>query len=205
VVRPAWAFYLIVLVASGCTLVLELVAGRILAPFVGVSIHTWTSIIGVVPAGISLGNYLGGVVADRGGSGRALGILLGAGGLASVAVLPLASGLGALAPRGYPLLPRIVLLTTLIFFLPSLLLGMVPPMAVRLLLNDPGRAGTVAGRVYAASTVGSLAGTLLTGFVLLAWVGTRAIVLAVGLTLVGLGTLAAALLGRGAGSHPAKA
>jgi hypothetical protein len=205
VVRPAWAFYLIVLVASGCTLVLELVAGRILAPFVGVSIHTWTSIIGVVPAGISLGNYLGGVVADRGGSGRALGILLGAGGLASVAVLPLASGLGALAPRGYALLPRIVLLTTLIFFLPSLLLGMVPPMAVRLLLNDPGRAGTVAGRVYAASTVGSLAGTLLTGFVLLAWVGTRAIVLAVGLTLVGLGTLAAALLGRGAGSHPAKA
>jgi predicted membrane-bound spermidine synthase len=205
VVRPAWAFYLIVLVASGCTLVLELVAGRILAPFVGVSIHTWTSIIGVVLAGISLGNYLGGMVADRGGSGRALGILLGAGGLASVAVLPLASGLGALAPRGYPLLPRIVLLTTLIFFLPSLLLGMVPPMAVRLLLNDLGRAGTVAGRVYAASTVGSLAGTLLTGFVLLAWVGTRAIVLAVGLTLVGLGTLTAALLGRGAGSHPAKA
>jgi hypothetical protein len=205
VVHRACAFYLIVLVASGCTLVLELVAGRILAPFVGVSIHTWTSIIGVVLAGISLGNYLGGRLADRGGSGRALGVLLGGGGLASVAVLPLASGLGALAPRGYPLVPRIVLLTTLIFFLPSLLLGMIPPIAIKLLLDDLGRAGKVAGRVYAASTVGSLAGTFLTGFVLLACVGTRAIVLAVGLTLVGLGMLAATLLGGGAGSQPARA
>ena len=77
--RP-WIAYLVVFVASGCTLVLELVAGRILAPFVGVSIHTWTSIIGGVLAGISLGNYLGGVLADRVESGRTLGILLGAGG-----------------------------------------------------------------------------------------------------------------------------
>ena len=57
--------YLVVFVASCCTLILELVAGRILAPFIGVSLYTWTSIIGVVLAGISLGNYLGGRIADR--------------------------------------------------------------------------------------------------------------------------------------------
>jgi predicted membrane-bound spermidine synthase len=203
VVERPWTGYLIVLVASGCTLVLELVAGRILAPFVGVSIHTWTSIIGVVLAGISLGNYLGGVLADHAGSGRALGILLGAGGLASVAVLPLAGALGALAPRSYPLLLRIVLLTTLLFFLPSLLLGMIPPVAIKLILEGLGQAGKVVGRVYAASTVGSLVGTFLTGFVLIAYMGTRAIVLAVGLTLVVLGTVAGALSRGGAGSHAA--
>jgi predicted membrane-bound spermidine synthase len=193
VVGRTWVSYLIVLVASGCTLVLELVAGRILAPFVGVSIHTWTGIIGVVLAGISLGNYLGGVLADRARSGRALAVLLAAGGLASVAVLPLTSGLGTVAPRSYPLGFRIVLLTTVLFFLPSLLLGMVPPVAIKHVLDDLGQAGKVVGRVYAASTVGSLVGTFLTGFVLIAHFGTRAIILSVGLTLVAFGALAGAL------------
>ena len=200
-VERTWVSYLIVLVASGCTLILELVAGRILAPFVGVSIHTWTSIIGVVLAGISLGNYLGGVLADRAGPARMLAILLAAGGLASVAVLPLASGLGALAPRSYPLVVRIVLLTTLLFFLPSVLLGMVPPVAIKHALDDLGQAGKVVGRVYAASTVGSLVGTFLTGFVLIAHFGTRAIILSVGLTLVAFGMLAGALACGEAGSH----
>jgi hypothetical protein len=196
-----WASYLIAFVASGCTLVLELVAGRILAPFVGVSIHTWTSIIGVVLAGISLGNYLGGTLADRAGSWRTLGVLLGAGGLASLAVLPLAGGLGELAPRGYPLVLRIVLLTTLVFFLPSLLLGMVPPVVAKLTLGDLARTGNLVGRVYAWSTAGSLAGTFLTGFVLIAHVGTRAVILSVGLTLVALGGLVVAS-SRETGHHP---
>src|SRR6266550_6678801 len=51
--------------ANGCLLVLELVAGRILAPEVGVSLDTWTAVIGVVLAGLVLGNWLGGKIADR--------------------------------------------------------------------------------------------------------------------------------------------
>src|SRR5437867_10299244 len=81
--------YLVVFVSSCCTLILELVAGRILAPFIGVSLYTWTSIIGVVLAGISLGNYAGGRVADRWPEQRTLGVLLAAGGIASLAILPL--------------------------------------------------------------------------------------------------------------------
>ena len=57
--------YLIVFAASACSLILEIVAGRILAPVIGVSLYTWTSIIGVVLAGISIGNYVGGLTADR--------------------------------------------------------------------------------------------------------------------------------------------
>src|SRR5216683_7479954 len=86
---PRLSAYLVVFVASGCTLILEILAGRILAPFIGVSLYTWTSIIGVVLAGISLGNYLGGRIADRWPQRRTLGILLVAGGLASLAILPL--------------------------------------------------------------------------------------------------------------------
>ena len=50
---------------SGCLLVIELVAGRLIAPNVGVSLYTWTSVIGVVLAGIAIGNCLGGKIADR--------------------------------------------------------------------------------------------------------------------------------------------
>ena len=98
--RLAERAYLIVAVASGCTLVLELVAGRVLAPFVGVSIQTWTSIIAVVLAGISLGNYLGGVLADRDGVRPRARSLLAAGGLASLAVLPLGRAGSARSRRG---------------------------------------------------------------------------------------------------------
>jgi predicted membrane-bound spermidine synthase len=81
--------YLIVFVASACGLILEIVAARILAPSIGVSLYTWTSIIGVVLAGISIGNYVGGRVADRFPSPTTLGIILLAGGLTCLSVLPL--------------------------------------------------------------------------------------------------------------------
>ena len=64
-VRPLRFPGVFAFVGSGCLLVLELVAGRILAPSIGVSLYTWTSVIGVVLAGLSLGNWLGGKIADR--------------------------------------------------------------------------------------------------------------------------------------------
>src|SRR5512135_2326822 len=83
---PGWLWHpnLIVFISSFCTMVLELVAGRIIAPYVGVSLYTWTSVIGVVLAGISLGNYLGGRLADRWASLRLLGLVFLLGGLASL-------------------------------------------------------------------------------------------------------------------------
>src|SRR6266702_570293 len=193
--------YLVVFVASACTLILELVAGRILAPFIGVSLYTWTSIIGVVLAGISLGNYLGGRIADRWPHRRTLGILLAAGGLASLAILPLISIAtaiptgelidanarlgGALAlDRATLLILRIVVITTLIFFPPSFILGMVSPVVIKLTLRDLAHSGGLVGKVYALSTLGSILGTFATGFVLVQVFGTRMIVLGVGLVLL---------------------
>lgn len=188
--RP-WVSGALVFAASACTLVLEIAAGRLLAPYVGVSLYTWTSVIGVVLAGIALGNYLGGLVADRGGgSRRILGLLLVAGGLAALAVLPFtATDLVGLVPRGLPVVARIVLLCGLLFFVPSAVLGMVSPVTVKLTLADLRRAGHVVGRIYAWSTLGSIAGTFLTGFVLIPWLGTRPLIFGVGLLLVTLGAV----------------
>ena len=80
--------YIITFIASFCMLVIEVVAGRILAPFVGVSLYTWTSIIGVVLAGISIGAFLGGKLADRRPFVQTLGWLLLASGIATLSIAP---------------------------------------------------------------------------------------------------------------------
>ncbi|MDQ6670605.1 MAG: fused MFS/spermidine synthase, partial [Chloroflexota bacterium] len=211
--------YVVVFVSSCCTLILELVAGRILAPFIGVSLYTWTSIIGVVLAGISLGNYLGGRIADRWPERRTLGVLLAAGGLASLAILPLiniataiptgdlidsSNRLGGVlsVDRASLLILRIVIITTVIFFPPSFILGMVSPVVIKLTLRDLAHSGGLVGKVYALSTLGSIVGTFATGFVLVQLAGTRIIVLGVGIVLLFMAGLFGDLLRVGRAATP---
>ncbi|MFC1962591.1 fused MFS/spermidine synthase [Chloroflexota bacterium] len=175
--------YFIVFSASACGMVIEIVAARILAPSVGVSLYTWTSIIGVVLAGISIGNYLGGRLADRFPSPSTLGFILLAGGILSLSVLPLLNIVPE-ALQALPLVPRIVFLTVTLFFLPSLILGMVTPVVIKLRLRDLSHTGNVVGKIYAVSTAGAIFGTFVTGFVLIHWIGTRSTILVVALVLM---------------------
>jgi predicted membrane-bound spermidine synthase len=192
----------IVFTASFCTLVIELVAGRVLAPHVGVSLYTWTSIIGVVLAGISAGAWAGGWLADRRPASSTLGGLLCAAGLTALAIAPatdlLAGDDGLLTTMGIAssLLSRVVLLSFLLFFLPSFFLGMISPVAVRLAVQDLDTTGRVVGRLYALSTLGSIGGTFVTGFWLVAAFGTRATLIGTGVVLIATAFLAGDLVGR---------
>lgn len=177
--------YFIVFIASACGLIIEIVAARILAPVIGVSLYTWTSIIGVVLAGISAGNYLGGRLADRFPSPTNLGFILLAGGLFSLSILPLIDPISE-AGQALPLIARIIFLTTTLFFLPSLILGMVTPVVIKHRLLNLTHTGSVVGKIYALSTAGSIFGVFITGFVLIQWIGTRAIILVVALVLVAM-------------------
>jgi spermidine synthase len=167
-----------VFVSSACALAIELVAGRILAPYIGVSLYTWTSVIGIVLAGMSAGNFVGGIVADRSASRRLLGLTLISGSIASVFILVVTDWIVD-STIALSLLPRIVFYTTADFFLPSFVLGMVSPIVVRLALAGVERSGHTVGTIYACSTLGSIFGTFLTGFWLISWIGTRAIVLVI--------------------------
>lgn len=169
-------------------MVLELVAGRIIAPYVGVSLYTWTSVIGVILAGISLGNYLGGWLADRWASLRLLGVTFLLGGLSAFNIL-LAEGLGYQLPDSWPMVIQIIVLTAVLFFLPSTILGAVSPVVAKLAVRDLNRTGRTVGRIYAAGTVGSIVGTFATGFVLISTFGTHAIVWGVALVLITMGVL----------------
>ncbi|MFN8521559.1 MAG: fused MFS/spermidine synthase [Chloroflexota bacterium] len=190
---------LLAFAASCATLVLELVAGRMLAPYIGASLYTWTAIIGVVLAGLSVGAWLGGRIADTRPGWRSLGYVLLAGGLCAALTLPVTVLLGeSAAVRSLSLLGRIVALTTLVFLPPSLILGMATPLAIRVSLRDVEHTGRIVGLVAAAGTVGSLVGNFLTGFVLTAYLGVTTIVLAVAVLMVIVGAAVVAVSRDGA-------
>jgi spermidine synthase len=175
--------YVIMFIASFCSLVIEMVAGRILAPFVGVSIYTWTSIIGVILAGISIGAYIGGKLVDRFPFRKTLGWLLLLSGIAALTIIPL-TNLVASYRFNLPLMIRIFIVTMVIFFLPGCILGTISPVVVRLTLKNLDSAGNVIGKIYAVSTLGAIIGTFATGFLLISWMGTRSIILTMGIILI---------------------
>jgi MFS family permease len=182
--------------ANGALLVLELVAGRILAPTIGVSLYTWTAVIGVVLAGISVGSWIGGKLADRRPGRSLLSLQFLLSGLSAALVLLFESNLDSIAaPFSWPQILQVVWLTTIVFFLPSVLIGMITPMIVKLSLSSLEVTGRVVGRIRAAAELGAILGVFLTGFVLIEAFGTRSIVGAVAITLVVLGILSNPLWG----------
>ena len=171
--------YIITFIASFCILVIEIVAGRILAPYVGVSLYTWTSIIGVVLAGISIGAYSGGKLADRFPDRKTLGWLLLISGIATLSISPVTN---LIAGYHFPtsLMVRILIVTTITFFIPSCILGMISPVVVKLAIQNLEKVGHVVGKIYALSTLGSILGTFTAGFFLISYMGTRHIILLMG-------------------------
>jgi spermidine synthase len=175
-----WNPYMVVFLSNACIMVLELVASRLIAPRLGVSLYTWTSVIGVILAGISIGNYLGGRLADRYASPFFLGVILALASLGSLSILALTNALSNTGlSDNLPLLISVVVYIAALFLLPSLILGCVSPIVVKLSLTDLQRTGTTVGKIYAWSSVGSIVGTFATGFWLIAWFGTRTVVLLV--------------------------
>ncbi|MDP2328132.1 MAG: fused MFS/spermidine synthase [Dehalococcoidia bacterium] len=172
----------LVFYSSAAVLVLEILAGRLMAPYIGVTLETFTGIIGVVLAGIAGGSWMGGRIADRTDPRALLGPALIASGVLALAVPTIVDGLGPWMRAGGPM--EIVALTTCAFFLPSFLLSAIPPLVVKLRLRSLDETGTVVGSLSAVSTWGALAGTFLTGFVFVAALPTRPLVLGLGALLV---------------------
>ncbi len=138
--------YIITFIASFCSLVIEMVAGRILAPFVGVSLYTWTSIIGVILAGISIGAYIGGKLIDRYPRRMTLALLLLLSGIAALTIIPLTNMVAAFR-FPFSLMWRIFAVTAIIFFIPGCILGTISPVVVRLTLQSISKAGNVIGKI----------------------------------------------------------
>jgi spermidine synthase len=178
-----------VFVSGAVVLGMEIAASRVLAPYFGNSLFVWGALIGVVLAGLAIGYWAGGWLADRWPTPRLLAAVMGLGALFVLAIPVLDQHvLEAIVewdpgPRLNPLLAAIAL-----FGAPSFVLAGVAPIAVRLHARSLSTLGQTAGRLFAISTAGSIAGTFATAFWLIPEFGTDQL----------LGLAAAALFGAAA-------
>jgi len=180
----------LVFVAAGAVLVLEILAVRLLAPYVGLTLETTTSIIGAALAGIAMGAALGGYLADRTDTRLLVVLLLIAGGALAMLTLPIVRLLGdALQGEG----DAAALFITAVALVPAAaVLSAVSPAVAHLQLHDLRVSGTVVGRLSAWATAGALIGTFGTGFVLVPLIPVSTAILLTGIVvaLFGLGLAA---------------
>ena len=162
-----------VFVSGAVVLGMEIAASRVLAPFFGNSLFVCGALIGVVLAGLAVGYWAGGWLADRLPTPALLAGVMGAGALAVLAIPALDEPiLEAIVrwdpgPRLNPLFAAVAL-----FGAPSVILAGVAPIAVRLRARSLTTLGQTAGRLFAISTAGSIAGTFATAFWLIPEFGT---------------------------------
>jgi len=173
------------MVSGAMVMVIEVLGSRVIGPFFGVSLFVWTSLISVAMMALALGYALGGILSDRHNSADWLYLIIFVAGVlvyvipwfkADVITLSIPLGL-----RGGSFV------SSLILFGPSLfLLGCVSPFLVKIATAGMRNLGRTVGGFYAVSTLGSVVGTVLTGFVLIAWLGVDRIFTLVGTILMGL-------------------
>jgi len=174
-----WFLYFTTFICGMAVMAVELSASRLLAPYYGSSMITWTILIGVIMAALSLGNFLGGRLADRQDTEASMFRLIWVASI-WVAVIPFV-GKYLITASFVPLalvFPDSVLLAgtvctcLIVFATPCLLLGAVTPCLVKLGVTDMERTGSVAGELYALSTIGSIIGTFIPTFVTIPTIGT---------------------------------
>ena len=178
-----------VTLAGMAVLIIEITAIRMLAPFFGNSIFTISSVIGIILAALGLGYYLGGSLADRRPSAAWFFSLIVVAGFSVLLLQFLNAVLLPGIAYKLSLIDGPLIVSFLMFFLPAMFLAMLSPFAITLLhAREAGKGvGNASGLVFFWSTLGSIAGSLATGFVLIPHWGIGSIVAGTGSGLVLLG------------------
>jgi len=182
--------YILAFVGGFSIMSLELLGGRVLAPYFGSSIYVWGSIITIFMLSLSVGYLLGGRLSLHNPSlGRFSLIFL----FAAVFLYPLVYFSEDIMVMIFERVmdPRYgsLLASAVLFIVPTVIMGMISPYSVRMLVETTDRSGHVAGKLYFMSTLGSSLGTLATSFYLILWFEINTI-----LTLLTFGLLAMAAL-----------
>ncbi len=169
-----WGLLGAVFLCGGVLLGVEMAASRVLAPYFGNSLFVWAAIIGVILGGLAIGYWLGGALADRFPTPLSLAAVV-VGGAVAVLAIPLVDRPVIEWVLAWDPGPRLdpVLCAVLLFGPMSVLLSAVGPIAVRLQVRALPRVGRTAGRTFAISTAGSIAGTFVTAFWLIPELGVE--------------------------------
>ena len=176
---------LIVFISGAVLMALAIVGSRVLSPFFGNSVFVWSSLISVFLISLSVGYHLGGKLADKRPDPKILGtIIFGSGILIFIIPFIQESVNNAIFDfdLGMKISPLIV--SCILFLLPSILMGAVSPFAVKMSATSIETLGNVSGNISAISTIGNIFGTLFTSFYLIPTIGTKLIINLLGLTLL---------------------
>ena len=165
-------------------MVLELVAARILSPYVGSTNLIWTTIIGIMLTSMSIGYWLGGKIADKKPDMNLLSLFILCGAFFT-SLIPIAETLlvKPLSEVFDQLIFVAIVCSTLVFGVPSFILAMVSPFAVKLEDKTHEDIGKTSGRISSLSTIGSIVGTFVAGFLLIPNLGVRILILIITLVL----------------------
>lgn len=192
--------YLLAFTSGFSIMCIELLAGRILAPFFGSSVHIWGSIITVFMLSLSFGYLLGGKLSTHSASLKRYGSIFI---IAGITLLPIVTSSTWLMESIFLTIEDSrygsLLASTALFFIPTIILGMLSPYSVRLLVNNSNESGQVAGKLYFVSTLGSALGTIMTSFYFVLWFDINTIVVSVSfvLSVLGLVTILVAKVSTG--------
>jgi MFS family permease len=195
--QAGWVVLLLAFTSGFIIMSVELLGGRILAPYFGSSIYVWGSIISIFMVALSVGYLIGGKLSVLSPNLGRYGLFFL---LAALGLLPIVFFANQAMDAVFAAIddPRYgsLLASTLLFFIPTAILGMIAPYSVRLMVNDTDHSGQVAGGLYFVSTLGSALGTLLTSFYLVLWFDMNTILLAM-ITVLLLAGVLAIVLNRG--------
>ncbi|WP_274961247.1 fused MFS/spermidine synthase [Lentibacter algarum] len=198
-IPPLWLLVFLQTVVSAASLVVEIVAGRMLAPYVGMSLYTWTAVIAVVLAGFSVGHWWGGLMASKPQETalRQTGWVLIAAALSTGLAVVVLQGIAGpvMSAVSHPL-GAIIALCTGAFFLPSLFAGVPAPVLAQIGASTAPDSGRALGALFAAGAIGAIAGTLLAGFVFISYLGSTLTLALVSLVYVAMALLSFWLAGR---------
>ena len=176
----------LVFVAGTASMSLEFAASRILIPVFGSSIYTWGSLIGVILTGLSIGYHIGGKLADKNPNFLKLCLAVFSAGLYIIFIPFIAPTITSafiqffVSDSQYASLFAVFTL----LIVPTFLLGIVSPYAIKLATRRLTELGNVSGNLYSLSTIGSIAGTFLTVFVLIPTFEINYILFGLGVTLM---------------------
>jgi spermidine synthase len=153
-------------ICGAAIMIVQILGAKMVAPFLGTSHFVWTAQIAVTLLALALGYYVGGRLADR---SQRLGQVYAA---VLVAALYLSATTLVIRPLAYwsldfRLAIGSLLVSALLYFVPLSLLAMVGPFFVRVVTVSITGVGANAGRLAAIGTLGSFAGTVLIGYVLI--------------------------------------
>lgn len=186
--------FTVVFIGGFSVMAIEMLGGRLLAPYFGSSIYVWGSIISIFMLALSLGYLLGGKLSTYRPSLRRLGLIFVG---CALCCLPMVLGADLLMQwvfaRIYDVRYGSLAAAAGLFFLPTTAMGIISPYAIRLLVLNTEQSGQVAGKLYFTSTAGSALGVLATAFYLVLWFEVNTILLALAAMLAAAGLVAIGL------------